>query len=470
MSSRDGAGDDSSVAGRSVAVIGGGLCGLTAAYRLKQAGFATFVLDRNDYAGGRVRSNADDGFVRDEGANIFPSSFKDAMELATELGLASKMTPVRSLATVETGEGSHSFDMDRPLMSILRNPELGPIDVLSLLRIVPPLLKYWKVLRFDDLSGAVGADTESAKAFCQRRITTKAYDMLINPLLRTIFAVNGDQISAATMLWILKGFAQARMQAFEGGMQTLATAISQQLDVRTGHRVSRVDETDGGVRISADVDGQARSIYADYCVIATDGEDLQALFGHGLTARQNQFLSGLVYMPLKMITFQTAQRPQTDALIVQVLEKCDPEVCIILINHNMHSDRAPDGKGTINFLGTLDWQLRMADKSTAESIDDARQRISRFLPVLKTSEEAAYLAWWPRGVITGPVGFVRQLAGFVEDMKDDARVFYAGEYLSQSSVNTAVATGNRAAARLAASATLRASGAQAGSSITAKIR
>ena len=456
MSSKNGlsAVTPSSTAGRSVAVIGGGLCGLTAAYRLKQAGFAPFVLDRNDYAGGRTRSNADDGFVRDQGACIFPSSYKDAMDLALELGLASKMKPVRTLTTVETGEGSHSFDMDRPLMSILRIPGLGLIDILSLLRILPPLLKYWKVMRFDDLSGAVAADIESARAFCEKRITTKAYDLLINPLLRSIFAVNGDQISAATMLWILKSFSQARMQAFEGGMQTLAKAISQQLEVRTGHRVSRVEKSTSGVTISAEVNGQATSIQADYCVIATDGKDLQALFGHGLTARQNQFLSDLIYMPLKMITFQTAQRPQTDALIVQVLEKCDPEICIILINHNMHTDRAPDGKGTISFLGTFDWQQRMADKSTAESIDDARKRISRYLPVLKTSEQAAFLTWWPRGVIIGPVGFVRQLVGFVEDMKRDVRVFYAGEYLSQSSVNTAVATGNRVAARLAASSVL----------------
>jgi oxygen-dependent protoporphyrinogen oxidase len=445
------AGGRSSIAGRKVAVIGGGLCGLTAAYRLQQAGFVPFVLDRNDYAGGRTRSNTDDGFVRDEGACIFPSSYKDAIALALELGLQSKMKPVRSLSTVQTGEGSYSFDMDRPLMSILRIPGLGLIDILSLLRILPPLLRHWKVLRFDDLSGAVAADTESAKAFCQSRITAKAYDLLINPLLRSIFAVNGDQISAATMLWILKSFSQARMQAFEGGMQTLARTVSQQLDIRTGHCVNKVEKTANDVIISAEVDGRPTTIEADYCVIATDGKDLQALFGHGLTARQNQFLSDLIYMPLKMITFQTSRRPETDALIVQVLEKCDPEVCIILINHNMHGDRAPEGKGTISFLGTFDWQLRMADKSTAESIDDARQRISRYVPVLKTGEQAAFLAWWPRGVIIGPVGFVRELAGFVEDMKNDARVFYAGEYLSQSSINTAVATGNLAAQRLIAS-------------------
>ncbi len=444
-------------AGHKVVVIGAGLCGLTAAYRLKQAGFAPLVLDRNDYAGGRTRTLVENGFVMDEGACLFPSSYKEAMALSEELGLKRRMHPIRALSTVETGSGSYGFDMDRPLRSILRTPGLRLIDKLSLLRLLPPLLQYWKHLRFDDLSGATGADGESAKDFCAKRITRRAYDLLINPTLRAIFAVNGDQISAATMLWILKGFSGGRMQAFEGGMQTLANTIREQLDVRTGHRVSEIRASDRGVSIRAEVDGVAQTIEADYCIIATDGKDLRRLYGHALSPRQNRFLDDLIYMPLKMITFQLSQRPQTDALFVQVLEAADPDTCIVMLDHQFCFDRAPAGKGALSFLGMFDWQMRMADKPDEDCIADARERVGRYLPILKTAEEAVFMTPWPRGALIGPVGFVRQLAGFVEDTRQDRRVFYAGDYLSQTCVNTAVATGNAVARRLAKAVSLNVS-------------
>lgn len=434
--------------GRKVIVVGGGLCGLTAAYRLRQQGFDPVVLDRNDYTGGRTKTEATNGYILDEGACLFPSSYKEALALAHELDLTRLLHPIRAIATVAASHESYRFDMDQPLRSLWSVPGLRIVDMLSLLRLVPALLRYWGALRFDDLSGAAALDGESAEAFCKGRITANAYRLLINPLLRTIFAVNGNQISAAVMLWIFKGFSGGRMVAFEGGMQTLAKNIAPHLDVRTNQCVSRVESTSYGVKVHLVTDGAQQVMEADYCVIATDGRDLRQLYGHALTGPQNRFLDDLVYMPLKMITFLTATRPEGDALWVQALEESDPDVCIIMLDHQFCFDRAPKGKGAISFLGMYDWQMRMADRPQSECIADARGRVSRYLPMLKTAEESALMTPWPRGALIGPVGFVRQLADFVKDMKHDKRVFYAGDYMSQTCVNTAVATGNAVARRL----------------------
>ena len=44
-----------------VAVIGAGISGLTAAYRLQQAGVEVVVLERETVAGGKVRSSSENG-------------------------------------------------------------------------------------------------------------------------------------------------------------------------------------------------------------------------------------------------------------------------------------------------------------------------------------------------------------------------------------------------------------------------
>src|SRR3546814_5786186 len=58
--------------GPSVIVVGGGPSGLSAAFRLQQAGCTVTVLEDDAQAGGKVRTEVRDGFVMDQGASVLP--------------------------------------------------------------------------------------------------------------------------------------------------------------------------------------------------------------------------------------------------------------------------------------------------------------------------------------------------------------------------------------------------------------
>jgi monoamine oxidase len=73
-----------------IAVVGGGLAGLTAAYRLKQAGYAAQVYEASDRLGGRcwtIRGAFADGQIAEHGGELIDQGHTAMRQLTHELGL-----------------------------------------------------------------------------------------------------------------------------------------------------------------------------------------------------------------------------------------------------------------------------------------------------------------------------------------------------------------------------------------------
>jgi len=66
------------VAPRRVVVIGGGIAGLTAAFRLQQAGASVLVLEAAGRPGGRLTTDTVDGYVIERGTQAIA---RDATEV-----------------------------------------------------------------------------------------------------------------------------------------------------------------------------------------------------------------------------------------------------------------------------------------------------------------------------------------------------------------------------------------------------
>src|SRR3954468_20722982 len=73
-----------------IVVVGGGLAGLTAAYRLKQAGYAAQLFEASDRAGGRcwtIRGAFADGQIAEHGGELIDTGHIEMKQLVQELGL-----------------------------------------------------------------------------------------------------------------------------------------------------------------------------------------------------------------------------------------------------------------------------------------------------------------------------------------------------------------------------------------------
>ncbi|MFT5349595.1 MAG: oxygen-dependent protoporphyrinogen oxidase, partial [Gammaproteobacteria bacterium] len=74
-----------------VTVIGAGIAGLTAAYRLKQKGFSVKVLEAKPAVGGRMTQRMEHGMSYNSGARLCYSFYTEVNKLINELGLQNSL-------------------------------------------------------------------------------------------------------------------------------------------------------------------------------------------------------------------------------------------------------------------------------------------------------------------------------------------------------------------------------------------
>src|SRR5206468_5624592 len=114
-----------------VAVVGGGIAGLAAAYELKSRGVTFAVIERTERAGGVILSEQVDGFTIDAGPDALLTQKRDAIALCEELGLGSRLTPTLPprVAYIQRDNRLHAL----PAGSVLGIPtRLGPFVRTSL--------------------------------------------------------------------------------------------------------------------------------------------------------------------------------------------------------------------------------------------------------------------------------------------------------------------------------------------------
>lgn len=96
-----------------IAIVGGGLAGLTAAYRLKQSGYSSQLFEASDRLGGRcwsLRGVFPDGQVSEHGGELIDQGHAAVRQLAQELGL----TLVNLLAAEQNGTESFNYFDGQP--------------------------------------------------------------------------------------------------------------------------------------------------------------------------------------------------------------------------------------------------------------------------------------------------------------------------------------------------------------------
>ena len=260
-----------------IVVIGGGITGLAAAYRLQSLARAhaapldVHLFERSDRLGGKIRTAHIDGFTVEEGPDIFLARKPWGVNLCREIGLEARVRPTNP---------------ERRGSLILRDGALHPLpEGLSAMvptRLRPflrsPLLSPWGKIRMgaDWLLPARSGDAdESVAAFFSRRLGREMYEKIVDPLLGGIYGGSGEMLSLKATFphlrdlerthgSLLRGLLAGRKKSvkrggafvtLEGGMEELTATLARKLtDVRvhTGVRVRTLARRPHGFGIVTD--------------------------------------------------------------------------------------------------------------------------------------------------------------------------------------------------------------------------
>lgn len=270
-----------------VAIVGGGISGLSAAYYLTRSGCECTLVEADPRLGGVIRTEQVDGCIVEAGPDSFISQKPWALELIRELGLEQdvigsndrqrKTYIVKYGRLVPMPDGLYLM-VPTAVSPLLRTPLLG---FRTKLKMALELLRRPSG-RWPDRPVA---------ALIRYHYGQEAVDYLAEPLLAGIYGGNAAELSAASVLprfveferkygsitrGVLAGRSQARGGAkppalfltLKGGMQQLINAIEgavrNECRVIRG-RVASIERL--GARYRLHFDGQ--SLEADQVIVAT---------------------------------------------------------------------------------------------------------------------------------------------------------------------------------------------------------
>lgn len=174
-----------------VVVIGAGISGLAAAYRLHKSGSRVTLLEAGDHAGGVIRTLHEQGCLLETGPDCWASNKPAGVELVRELGIDGDL--------VGTREGvRRSFILHNGTLK--RLPEgfflISPMSLRALVK-TPILSKRGKLrMAYELICPRVwGGRDESLANFVRRRFGEEALQRIAQPMIAGIYTADPERLS-----------------------------------------------------------------------------------------------------------------------------------------------------------------------------------------------------------------------------------------------------------------------------------
>jgi protoporphyrinogen/coproporphyrinogen III oxidase len=406
-----------------VVIVGGGITGLTAAYRLLQArdrggpALRVTVLEREAALGGNIRTEARDGFVIDGGPDAWVAAKPYATALARELGLGDQLIGTtaanRKLYIQHHGE-LHTFP-EGVLLTV-------PTQIVPFMR---SRLISWpgKARMALDLAlpRARGAADESLAHFVRRRLGREALERLAEPLMGGIYAgdvealsirstfpqlvemeeKHGSLIRGAVALLASRGHGKgapppSAFFGLRGGMGDLIHTIRDRIaaagaEIRLGARCAAISRPKGGILappsprylVRVESGSSHEVIPADAVLLAAPAYEAASAVD-GLDPEMAKLLREIPYLSTATIVlaYRRADVPHRLDAVGVILPKAEGRrILAATFISSKWEHRAPEGSALLRVFVGGDRDPRALEQGDDALVDLARAELAAVLDV-----------------------------------------------------------------------------------------
>lgn len=245
-------------------VVGGGVSGLSLAWKAASAGKRVLVLERERRVGGCLHTHrTPDGFWHELGAHATYNSYGAFLDVVVGAGIAEKVAP--------RGPARATF-------GLLRNGEIAwltPPRVLLQLSWVEAALHL-------PFGAFAGKDGQTVYSYYARLLGRRNYDRVLSPFFAAVPSQKADGFPVSGPGSLFKKRTRRkefpRSFAVHGGLQTVCEAVAAypRISVETGAAAVRVARSGGGFAVTT-ADGRAHE--APLAAVAAPPDAAAALLG-----------------------------------------------------------------------------------------------------------------------------------------------------------------------------------------------
>ena len=168
-----------------VAIVGGGISGLTAAFYLQQRNIPVTLYESSSRVGGVIQTATRDGFLVEGGPNTILESAPEVSALVADLDLKSRcLYPDPGMKARYIVRDGKAVRLPQSPLAAIRTPLLSLRAKLRVL--AEPLIPQ-----------GMAAGDEPLSSFVRRRLGTEFLDYLIDPFVGGVYAGDPDRLSVA---------------------------------------------------------------------------------------------------------------------------------------------------------------------------------------------------------------------------------------------------------------------------------
>ncbi|WP_205758482.1 protoporphyrinogen oxidase [Lysinibacillus sp. SGAir0095] len=391
---------------RKVAVVGGGITGLTAAYYLQKKAelnnlpVDVVLIEASLRLGGKIQTLKKDGFIIERGPESFLDYKNSVRDLAMDLGIEQQMIPNNDGRTfVAVGSNLH------PIPNLLTFG--GALDVSSF--ITSGLFSLSGKLRAAGdllLPKTKEDEDEPIGDFFRRRFGKEVVENLVEPLLAGTFAGDIDHLSIKAMfpqfyqlekqhrsliLGLKKSGETLRnehietYQTFQNGLETLIESLASQLSpnsILKGVKVQSIDRlNDGSVQIYTN---NIAPIKCDAVILTTPFNAAKEVLEHSGLLDGLQKMQYATIATVTMAFKQGESKKYKDAMNFFVSRNSDIAITTCTWCNHKWNDVAPVGYDLLRvYIG------RVGDEAIVELSDsDIEKTVLKDLEKLIGLEDA----------------------------------------------------------------------------------
>jgi len=435
--------------GARVAIVGAGIAGTTAAYRLAQAGHTPVVLEAADYIGGRIQSVRRGDFLFDIGAFIYLGSYGESVDLMREVGLGAQIQKFDAYGAMPRDGKLNYLDFNKPLQTILSTKYISGGAKLKLLKLMLFLLNNWKHLNYDDAAGIAAVDDDSVKSYADRELSPELLDYIAAVVVRGPWLINPERASVAQLLWTMKNFFKPYFYGLDTGMDALPRALASGLDVRLGAKVTNVVDHGNEAELTWESGGASITERFDACILTTTTNVTLQVFPQ-VSGFVREFFETTTYISSVNTHIALKSRPANPATYIMASPKEQPDFCGVIVDHLKARYRAPADKGMITVFCRDEWCKANLQTPDEQILSQVLGFIKPYYGDLSGQVEDVMIGRWERVVPIMQAGRFKHVAAYQKSVDPLARVQFAGDLEPIGGVNAALVSGGKAAKRVAA--------------------